>query len=169
MRKLTLLGSVVLLCVVPGVSAQGTPGAAGGDGPAVRINNEVTVTGCVMRESQYQVMRDGGGMPDSGPGSLEYILAKATPSRVDGAGGRRGGRGDLISGRPVEDSGRVRPATRNYTLSGTLERGLAAELGRLVQIVGTASAPPNMAPDGPVENLPHIEIAAVNPTGEACP
>ena len=171
MRTLMLLGSAALLCLAPGAFAQATPDAAANQRPAVQINNEVTMTGCIVRESDYRKMRsDGrGGVLGSGVGvGDEFVLANATAST---AGGRRGdARGDRVAARPIEDRGRAGGGGRNYTLTGPLEKNLVSDIGRLVQVVGKVEVVnPDATPESPVEDLPRITITVAHAVGDFCP
>ena len=167
MRKLMLLSSAMLLCVAPASFAQADAR------PAVQINNEVTVTGCVMREIDYRTLHDAGhgGVPGSGVGVGDgFVLASAAPSMNTERGRRGGGRADRVAGRPAGESGRA-AAGRSYTLAGPLVQNLAGDVGRLVQVVGTVdtSGRADAATTGAAEDLPNITIAVWHPLGDVCP
>jgi hypothetical protein len=169
MRKLMLLSSAALLCLAPDVFAQATAK------PAVQISNEVTVTGCVMRESDYRKLHsDGrGGVLGSGVGvGDEFVLASATPS-MNTNSGRRGAAGrDRVEARPVEDRAvgtRGAAAGRSYTLTGPLEQNLSGDVGRMVQVVGKVEKAAGTGTTAAIEDLPNLTITVWHPVGDFCP
>lgn len=164
MNKLASCGLAVLLCASPVLAQVTAPGAETGR-PAVRINNEVTVTGCVMTESDYQTLRNGGGMLGSRLGAGDLVLANAIPS-AGGRGARRGG--DRVEARPIEDDSPIRPGSRNFTLDGPLEKALLANMWRLTRIVGTAEGTAASKPDGSVDELPRMTVTSWEDAGEVC-
>lgn len=163
MRKFMLLGFAMLFCGAAGASAQ----AVGGESnrPAVRINGEITVTGCVMTESDYRTLRSGGGLLGSRVGAGDLVLGNATPS-VGGRGARRGG--DRVEARPIEDDSPLRPGTRNYVLDGSLEQELGGNMWRLARVVGTVEATATTNPEGAVDELPRLTITSWENLAEVC-
>jgi hypothetical protein len=166
MRKLMVLSSAALLCVAAESAAQANAR------PAVQINTEVTVTGCVMREADYRKLHDAGkgGVLGSGVGvGDEFVLASATPS-MNTERGRRGAPGDRVEGRPAGMNGPAR-AGRSYTLTGPLEKNLASDVGRMVQVVGKVDKPgtANASAPAAAEDLPNITITVWHPVGDFCP
>jgi hypothetical protein len=172
MRKLMLLGSAALLIGSSPAFAQTTPAAAD-EKPAVQINNEITVTGCLMREAEYRKLHNAGrgGVLGSGVGvGDEFVLANAMPTRNTPEGRRGGQRGDRVTGRPVGVGTTGSAAGRNYALTGPAERNLVSDIGRMVQVVGKVENAGKAADaDAAVEDLPRITISVWHPVGDYCP
>jgi hypothetical protein len=172
MRKLMLLASAAVAAVSSPAFAQTTPSPSD-QKPAVQINNEVTVTGCLMRESDYRKLHDAGrgGVLGSGVGvGDEFMLVDAVPTRNTPEGRRGGQRGDRVTGRPVgvgtAGSGL---AGRTYTLTGPAEKNLVSDIGRMVQVVGNVDPGKASGEGAAVEDLPRITISLWHPVGDYCP
>jgi hypothetical protein len=173
MRKLMLVGALAMLS---GAAASAQDRAPAGDQkPAVQIDNEVTVTGCLMRESDYRAMHDAGrgGVLGSGVGvGDEFVLVNARPTRNTPEGRRGGRRGDTVTGRPMEAVGTAGgPGGRSYTLTGDAEKNLVSDIGRMVQVVGKVDVA-GRATGGDVvavEDLPRLTISVWHPVGDFCP
>ena len=129
----------------------GTSGRTGQPAPAPTAGrtetlSQVTVTGCVTRESEATGER--GGPLNSGVGSgNEFVLVRAAPSGAAAPASTDASRAD------------AKPAAISYSLTGSRERELTGLVGRQVEIVGTL--------EGTHGTLRELNIASFKDTG-AC-
>jgi hypothetical protein len=157
--------------------------------PSARTGTQVTVTGCVVRESEHTKAR-GGVLGTGIGGANEYVLANAVmgqggakPSALI-AGGVSGstsaGTGGAATG-TTGTSGST-PATApqtargglTYSLTGNRESGLTQHVGKRMEIVGTVDAAirPSItaAPteSGAAANLQELTIVSFRPVEGTC-
>jgi hypothetical protein len=165
-----LAGVVLTLFMSATTTAQGQAPAAA----AAPQEQQVTVVGCVVRESDYRKTADAGkgGVAGTGVGAgNEYILTNASMS-TGAAGGAVGTAGT--------------PSTTAYELSGSNESQAQQFVGRRVEISGklkAAEATPAGPTGGPTAGRPpsgvdltskdlklrEIEVATVKASTGTCP
>jgi hypothetical protein len=143
--KFQLFATGALLAL--GLSAASAQQAAGSrQVPLSAKPGEVAMVGCLQREADYRAAagRSAGGVLGTGIGTgNEYVLAKARP----------------IAASATEPSKAV--AARDFSLTGSLEKDLAREVGRLVQVVGTLKEEEG--------KLPLLTVSLSHAVGDFCP
>jgi hypothetical protein len=170
-------------------STQGITGQTRtGTGP--QGGNQVTVTGCVVRESEHTNAR--GGVLGTGVGSAnEFVLANAMADRsgsaasaqiADGVSGSTSAGNRTATGETATGTSGSRttttPSTMRgglaYSLTGSREGDLAQHVGKRVQIVGTvdSSIRPSItvapAQGESAANLQRLTIVSFRPVEGTC-
>lgn len=128
-------------------------------GTNTETGTQITVTGCIARESEHTNAR--GGVLGTGVGAAnEFVLANATTGRsgatanaqiaggVSGStstgntAGATGTTGTATAGAGATNTSAARPASGGtaYNLTGNRESELALYVGKRVEIVGTLDA-----------------------------
>jgi hypothetical protein len=171
MRKLVLLSSATMLSLAPVVFGQ-TPGpaprpATGAQAQAqaaARTNSgaEVMLIGCVMRETDYRKINDGGrgGVLGSGVGAgNEFVLVDASTLTSEEAQRRNAAR--TAKEKMPSAVGTSGTTGKAYSLSGEAEKNLVTDIGRLVEVVGTV--------DNSDATMPRVTISVWHPVGDFCP
>jgi len=141
-------------------AATGAPAAASG---------EVTLIGCLQRESDYRkIAKEGaGGILGSGVGvGDEYVLTAARPAPA--AAGATA-QAPSANGTAVGTAG-----TRgtDYSLTGSLEKELATGVGRMVEVVGVIEQKGDKPESGKAADpgeLPRVKISVWHPVADFCP
>jgi len=163
-------------------STQGTTGqtrAATGAPTA----NQVTMTGCIVRESEHTNARGGALGTGVGAGN-EFVLANASrggaAANAQIAGSVAGSTSAGASGTPTGTSGttaeKTPPPARTmaYSLTGSREGDLAQHVGKRVEIVGTVDSRvspgiiPAPAQGEPAANLQELTIVSFRPVEGTC-
>jgi hypothetical protein len=101
-------------------------------------DQQVTITGCVQRETDYRRARDAGrgGVAGTGVGAAnEFVLINASMGSASGTTGTTGAAGSA----PTGTTGAVATGAA-YELTGTNERQAAQYVGQRVEISGKLKA-----------------------------
>jgi hypothetical protein len=144
-----------------------TPAAAPA-APAA-ANGEITLIGCLQRESDYRkIAKEGaGGILGSGLGTGdEYVLTAARPAPAAGGATAKapGANGNAV--------GTAGTRGTDYSLSGSLEKELATGVGRMVEVVGVVEQKGDKPADGKAADpgeLPRVKISVWHPVADFCP
>ena len=136
------------MCVAASVMAFGVGIAAQGAGqqpsqpptqPSTRsAEQQITLTGCVQRESEYRRAQDAGrgGVAGTGVGvGNEFVLTDASSSSATTAGAR-----PAEPTNPTGTGGMAASAKMAYELTGPNEGQVGQYVGRRVEISGTLKA-----------------------------
>ena len=147
-------------------------------------DQQVTITGCVQRETDYRRARDAGrgGVAGTGVGAAnEFVLINASMGTASRATGTTGAAGSAPTGTGVVATGAA------YELTGTNERQVAQYVGQRVEISGklkaaevgtsgrptggeTAGKPPEgIEIAGQDLKLREVEVASVRQVTGTCP
>lgn len=161
-----------------------TPAGAPAQASQERTGTEqqVTVTGCIQRESDYRKARDAGrgGAAGTGVGAgNEFVLANASTATSAGTTG-------TPAGAATGTAGATAPSTA-YELTGPNESKAAQHVGRRVEIAGklkpaevaasgkpTGGATAGKPPEGvdvaaPDLMLREIEVSTIREVSGTCP
>lgn len=114
------------------LSAQ-TPAQTPQTQPGAKADQQITITGCVQRESDYRSARDAGegGVAGTGMGvGNEFVLVDAETKPASGEAAEAGATG--TSGSAM--------ASKAYELTGPNEGQASQYVGRRVEITGTLKA-----------------------------
>lgn len=106
---------------------------------------EVALIGCLQREADYRAVNNqgpGGALGTKIGTGNEYVLVKASPVGASATG----------------SSSAI--AARDFSLTGRLEKDLAREVGRMVEVVGTIKED---------EGLPRLTVSLSHAVGDFCP
>jgi hypothetical protein len=123
---------VAAMAQTAGQSAPQTPAGTGS------ASDQITVTGCVVNETDYRKTRDAGkgGVAGTGVGAgNEFVLTDASPSSSAKAGARTG---ETTS--PTGTAGASTSGSTAYELTGPNEGQLSKYVGRRVEITGKLKA-----------------------------
>jgi hypothetical protein len=145
-------------------STQGTTGQVR-VGTGSEASTQVTVTGCVVRESEHTNAR--GGVLGTGAGAgNEFVLANVMTGRNDataraqiaggvsgstsakseaeggGSGSTAVGTSGIGAGTTGAATARSTPGAAAYSLTGSRESDLAQHVGKRVEIIGTVAGTP---------------------------
>lgn len=134
------------------VSVQATPQGQSSTRASAQQDERITVTGCVVRESDYRKARDAGkgGVGGTGLGiSNEFILTNASMAAASATGAAAAGTPGTAAGTPTGTAGTA-TTTVAYELTGSNEKQAEQFVGQRVEISGT---------------LKRAEVGAAGPTG----
>lgn len=131
-----VVGVVGATSLAASVLAQ-TPPPASQSPASASQDQQVTITGCVVREADYRQARDAGkgGVAGTGVGAgNEFVLVSAAASRpgADAAGGGTAG--------ATGTSGTASVGSMTYELTGSGEGDAATFVGKRVEITGKVKA-----------------------------
>jgi hypothetical protein len=158
MRAQLTIASLLAVLLPSGVLAQDAAA------PAAKAN-EVTVIGCLQRETDFRAINNSGrgGVLGSGVGvNDEYVLADARPADTN-RNSRMRPRAAAPSAPGAVGTSGTSDSARHYSLTGNLEDNLLRDVGRLVEIVGTVEESTES------ERLPRLTISVWHPVGDFCP
>jgi hypothetical protein len=168
-----------ILALSAGLAAQGTSTAP--QAPTRAGADQVTITGCVVSESEYRKAHDAGrgGVVGTGVGAgNEFILTEASTGSASAA--------STTSPGATGTSGTSAAGTMAYELSGAGEGQLSRFVGRRVELTGkfksaetsaagqptggpTAGAPPRGVDVGGQDlKLREFDVATVREATGAC-
>ncbi len=114
--------------------------------PTVLTTGQVSMIGCLMREADFRALKNSGagGVLGTGIGnSNEYVLVQARPVAATAGG--------TIT--PV--------AGRDFGLTGSLEKEMSRDVGRMIEVVGTIKEDS--------ERLPQLTASLAHAVGDFCP
>ena len=149
------LAAAVALLLTPGIAAAQAPKqdakTQGQQAAAQAPRGEVTLQGCLERESAYRRTQDAGKGGPLGTGlgqGNEYVLTMGKP----------------VPGRKAEPMKDAPKDGRVFSLTGNIEKNMVSAIGRQIEVVGTITEP-----TAEKDALPVVKVSVWHPIADFCP